>query len=169
MKTIGIFYGSTTGNTEGVAKLIGKKLSVSSDDIIEVGSATPEMLQHYDVLILGSSTWGAGDLQDDWEGFVGKLEKMDLGGKQVAVFGTGDSSSYSDTFCDAIATIADAAQKAQAQLIGNQVDASDYNFDESTACVDGMFCGLPIDEDNESRQTEERVSKWVDELKKEIG
>ena len=55
MKTIGIFYGSTTGNTEGVAKLIGKKLSVSSDDIIEVGSATPEMLQHYDVLILGSS------------------------------------------------------------------------------------------------------------------
>ena len=132
-------------------------------------SASPELFLNYDVLILGSSTWGAGDLQDDWYGVIDKLSAMDLSGKKVALFGTGDSSSYSDTFCDAIGQIAEAAEKARAQLIGNHVDASEYSYDESIACHDGEFIGLPIDEDNESSLTDARVSKWVQQLMSEIA
>ena len=168
MKKIGIFFGSTTGNTEAVARLIGDKLGVSNADIMEVSSASPELFLNYEVLILGSSTWGAGDLQDDWYGVEDKLAAMDLAGRKVAVFGTGDSSSYSDTFCDAIGTIADAAMKANAQLIGSGVDASDYTFDDSIAFQDGVFCGLPIDEDNESNLTDTRVDNWIEQLKTEM-
>jgi flavodoxin I len=33
------------------------------------------------------------------------------------------------------------------------------------AVVDGMFVGLPIDEDNEYDLTEERLTAWVEKLK----
>lgn len=166
MKKIGIFYGSSTGNTQTVAENIGGKLGVSKTDIFDIANTPVGKMHEYDFILLGSSTWGMGDVQDDWDSIV--LEKADLNGKLVAVFGTGDSSSYPDSFCDAIGTLAQAAQKAGATLVANKVDTADYTFDESTAVVDGYFCGLPIDEDNESDQTEERVEKWVESLKENI-
>ena len=60
------------------------------------------LVNEYDVLVLSSSTWGAGELQDDWYDGVNVLKKCDLSHKYVALFGCGDSDSYSDTFCDAI-------------------------------------------------------------------
>ena len=165
----GIFYGSTTGNTETVAKQLAQKLSIDESDVMEIGSATPTLFLSYDVLLLGSSTWGVGDLQDDWEGFISDMESMNLSDKKVAVFGTGDSSSYSDTFCDAIGIIAKAAEAAGAQLIGNQVDPTEYEYDDSAALVDGCFCGLPIDEDNEYQKTDERIDNWVKQLKQSLS
>ena len=44
-----------------------------------------------------------------------------------------------------------------------------YDFDESKAVRnDNQFCGLAIDEDNQSDLTEERVMAWVEQLKKEF-
>ncbi len=167
MSNKGIFYGSSTGNTQNAAALIAIGLGVGKSDVFDISNVTPELLMGYDVLIFGSSTWGFGDLQDDWDGFIGKFEKMDLSGKKVAVFGTGDSSSYSDTFCDAVGIIAEAVEKAGAILIGKGTDASDYSFDSSKAVSDGVFCGLPLDEDNESGKTGERINRWVKQLKSE--
>ena len=36
MKKIGVFYGSSTGTTEGVAETIGQKLGVAAADIHDV-------------------------------------------------------------------------------------------------------------------------------------
>ena len=105
MKTIGIFYGSSTGTTEGIAKRIAEKLGVEDKDIHDVSNASPADVAPYEILLLGCSTWGAGDLQDDWDSYLGKLKKLDLSEKTVALFGCGDSASFSDTFCDAIGTI----------------------------------------------------------------
>ena len=57
------------------------------------------------MLILGSSTWGCGDLQDDWYDGVEILKKADLTGKKVALFACGDGESYGDTFCEAMTHI----------------------------------------------------------------
>ncbi len=168
MSKKGLFYGSSSGNTRNAAEAIAQGLGIEKNDVIDIAKASPELLQGYEVLVLGSSTWGLGDLQDDWEGFIGKLEKMDLSGKKVAVFGTGDSSSYSDTFCDAIGILAETVQSAGATLIGQGVDVSDYSYDDSKAFVDGSFCGLPLDEDNESDKTKERINAWVEQLKTEL-
>ena len=169
MKKIGIFYGSSSGNTQSVAELIASKLNVDKSHVFDVAKASAAQLLDYDLLLFGSSTWGVGDLQDDWEGFIGQLEKANLAGKQAAVFGTGDSSSYSDSFCDAIGAIADTAEKAGATLVGKGVGVSDYSFDDSQAVKDGAFCGLPIDDDNESDKTEERVNRWLEQIKNECG
>lgn len=169
MKKIGIFYGSSTGSTKSVAEIIGKKLGIDSSNIISVDKAKGAQLLDYDVLLLGSSTWGVGDLQDDWESFISELEKQNLAGKEVGVFGTGDSSSYSDSFCDSIATIAEAAENAGAKIVGNNVDASGYSHDESRADKDGKFVGLPIDSDNEDSKTNARIEDWIADIKADCG
>ena len=47
------------------------------------------------------------------------------------------------------------------------VDASGYSFDSSTACINGMFVGLPLDEMNEDDQTEGRIDQWLASIRKE--
>ena len=166
MNKIGVFYGSTTGTTEDLAHRIAEKLDVPSAHVFDVSKLTEALVNEYDVLVLGSSTWGAGELQDDWYDGVKVLKKCDLSHKSVALFGCGDSDSYSDTFCDAIGTIYSDLRNTGCKFIG-AVDASGYSFDSSTACINGMFVGLPLDEMNEDDQTEGRIDQWLASIRKE--
>lgn len=158
-----IIYGSTTGTTEDIAGRIASKLNIAQGDIYEISKVTADTLAGYDTLLLGSSTWGSGDLQDDWYDGIETLKGADLAGKKIALFGCGDSSSYSDTFCSALGTIYNDLKDSGATFVGS-VDPSDYTFDGSDAVVDGQFVGLPIDEVNESDKTDERISNWVASL-----
>ena len=158
-----IIYGSTTGTTEDIAGRIASKLSIAQGDIYEISKVTADTVAGYDTLLLGSSTWGSGDLQDDWYDGIETLKGADLAGKKIALFGCGDSSSYSDTFCSALGTIYNDLKDSGATFVGS-VDPSDYTFDGSDAVVDGQFVGLPIDEVNESDKTDERISNWVASL-----
>jgi flavodoxin I len=163
LRIIIIFYGSSGGNTKVVAEKIATKLGVAKVDIHDVAKAKVTDLAGYSLLIFGTSTWGLGDLQDDWYDFLKILQAADLTGKKVALFGCGDSSSYPDTFCDGMGKIY-AAIRDRAEIIGS-VDVEGYFFDASEAVVDGKFVGLPLDEDNESNLTDLRISTWVTELK----
>lgn len=166
MSKIGIYYGSTTGNTQEVAEDIAKKLGVDKADIHDVLKAKADY-SVYEVLLFGTSTFGMGDLQDDWDSYIEQVKKADLSGKKVALFGCGDSSSYSDTFCDGVGKIYEAISDKGCQIIG-KVDTDGYTYDSSEALVDGRFVGLLIDNDNESSLTEGRVNQWVENLRKEI-
>ena len=111
---IGIFYGSTTGNTATAATQIGVELQklgeVEVKSIVDTGLGA---LSNYDLLILGAVNLGGwARFQDDWDGLE-TLQGVDLSGKKVAVFGTGDQEGYADTFVDAIGVLADAAEKAR--------------------------------------------------------
>ena len=158
-----IIYGSTTGTTEDIAGRIASKLNIAQGDIYEISKVTADTVAGYDPLLLGSSTWGSGDLQEDWYDGIETLKGADLAGKKIALFGCGDSSSYSDTFCSALGTIYNDLKDSGATFVGS-VDPSDYTFDGSDAVVDGQFVGLPIDEVNESDKTDERISNWVASL-----
>lgn len=168
MRTTGIFYGSSSGTTENIANVIASKLGIDSADLHNVADASPDDVLKYDVILLGSSTWGAGDLQDGWFDFLPKIAALDLSGKIVAIFGCGDSCSFGDTFCDAIGTIYNDMQATGCRFVG-AVDASGYTFDDSTACIDGMFVGLALDDVNEDSLTEPRIDAWVEQLKNEIA
>lgn len=168
MKKTGIFYGSTTGVTEQIAEQIAAKLGIVKTDVQNVGNTDAKTAENYEALILGSSTWGAGDLQDEWYGFLDHLANCNLNGKTVALFGCGDGCSFGDTFCDALGTIYEKLQGKGCTFIGS-VSTSGYGYSSSTAEVnDGEFVGLLIDENNESDQTQERIRKWTDELKQSL-
>lgn len=166
MSKIGIYYGSTTGNTQDVAEEIAKKLNIPTEDIHDVAKADTNF-SSYDIILFGSSTMGFGDLQDDWEYYIEKVGKADLEKKTVALFGCGDSSSYSDTFGDAIGKIYQTIKDKGCKIIG-EVETEGYTFEESEAVIDNKFVGLLVDNDNEANMTDERISKWIEKLKKEI-
>ena len=168
MNKIGVFYGSTTGTKEDLARRIAEKLDVPSAHIYDVSKLTEALVGEYDVLVLGSSTWGAGELQDDWYDGIKVLKKCDLSHKYVALFGCGDSDSYSDTFCDAIGILYEELKDTRCKFCG-AVDTAGYTFDSSIAVVNGKFVGLPLDEVNEDGQTDERISAWVEQVKQEIS
>lgn len=112
----GIFYGSTTGSTEAVAQDIARLLGVAESDLHNVADTPADEADKYDLLLFGSPTWGCGELQDDWYGFLEDLKKRDLRGKQVALFGCGDSGCYPDTFCDAIGLLYEGLQGMRMHL-----------------------------------------------------
>ncbi len=66
MHKIGIFYGSSTGTCEGLAAQLAGELGVADNDVHSANKLTEELVNTYDVLVLGTSTWGSGDVQDDW-------------------------------------------------------------------------------------------------------
>lgn len=160
MNKIGIFYGSTSGNTETVANNIAEKTDA---DIFNVADDPINKISEYQNLIFGTSTWGLGDLQDDWDAFLSELENADLTGKIIAIFGVGDAYSYPDTYVDGIGIIYQAVKDKGCTIVG-MVDAKEYEFDESQAVIDGKFMGLPLDEDNNSHLTEGRICKWLDSI-----
>ena len=114
-----IIYGSTTGNTEIAAKWVKKALSsVGADvDLFNVTDIKPESAGAYDLVILGSSTWGQGELQDDFLSFYDGMTAAVLDGKKLAAFGCGDSDMFPDDFCRAVDMIVDKAKACGAQII----------------------------------------------------
>ena len=167
MKSIGIFYGSSSGNTETVAKQIQKGLGADAQ-IFEVSKAKKEDLEKFDNLILGTSTWGFVDLQDDFEGFMSQIEAANLSGKTVALFGCGDQESYSDTFVNGMGQVWQALQNKGCKIVG-QTSTDGYSFSASDAVVDDKFVGLAIDENNQSDMTDERIAAWVETLKSSLS
>lgn len=162
MKKTVIIYGTSTGTCEDLAGRIGAKLGV--DNIINVTDMDDSVIADNDNLILGTSTWGAGEVQDDWYDGIKVIKNADLSGKTVALFGCGDSESYPDTFVGGMAEIYNAVKKAGANVIG-AVATDGYTFDESESVVDDKFVGLALDEVNEDGKTDERIDAWGAEIK----
>lgn len=160
MKKIAVIYGSTTDNTKSVAERIVSKLSANDVALLDVSKLKAGDLDAYPNLILGTSTWGLGDLQDDWEGYLGTLESSNLEGKVIAFFGLGDSSSYPDTFVDGMGILYEAIKNKGAVLVG-KFPVDGYSFDASIAQQGDDFVGVALDEDNEPDQTDSRLDMWI--------
>lgn len=161
MKSTIVIYGSSTGTCQGIAETIAGKLGVETVDVANLDDAT---VANHDNLILGTSTWGAGEMQDDWYDGVKVLKGAGLSGKTVALFGCGDSESYPDTFCGGMKELYDAAVEADATVLEG-VSTDGYTFDDSEAVVDGKFVGLTLDEVNEDDKTEARIDAWLEAVK----
>mgnify|MGYP002577568887 FL=1 len=134
------------------------------DNVINVTDLDDSVIANNDNLILGTSTWGAGEVQDDWYDGLKVIKNADLSGKTVALFACGDSESYSDTFVGGMLEIYNAVKQAGANVIG-AVATDGYTFDDSESVVDGKFVGLALDEVNEDSKTDERIDDWVAEIK----
>jgi flavodoxin I len=165
MAKIGIFYGSSTGNTEKIADLISE--SFGDDAIaINVEDASVEELDKYPYLIFGVSTWEIGDMQEDWVDFAEMLKDANLKDKKVAIFGLGDQEAYDESFADGAGKLYTAISR-KTTVVG-QTSTKGYDFVESEAVKNKKFVGLIIDEDNQKELTSERVKAWVEQLKKEF-
>ena len=160
MKKTIVVFGSSTGTCEAIAEKIAQKLGC---EVMDVQNLTAEVVESHENLILGTSTWGAGELQDDWYDGLKVLQGADLSGKTIALFGCGDCESYSDTFVGGIGELYNAIKASGARFVGT-VDTDGYTFDDSEAVIDGKFIGLPLDDVNEDDKTDTRIDAWIAEI-----
>ena len=167
MKKIGLFYGGTTAKTAVVALKIQEAFAENEVILIPIEGATRKEFESFDNIIAGTSTWFDGELPTYWDEFMPEIESIDMTGKKVALFGLGDQERYPDNFVDGIGILAEAFTKSNTELIGF-MPVNDYHFIQSRAVKEGHFLGLPLDIENQSGQTEERILKWVAKLKKEF-
>ncbi len=166
MKKIGIFYGSSTGNTEVIADKIQNKFGEDQADVFNIDAVEKSEVEQYDYLIFGTSTWGLGDMQDDWEEFAEVMSSIDLSNKKVALFGLGDQEVYSESFANGMGELYELIQK-KTTVVG-QWPTEGYDFVSSKAVKKGKFVGLAIDFDNKPKQADEQIDKWVTQLKKDF-
>lgn len=159
-----IIYGSSTGTCQAIAEKIAGRLGIGGTDVYDVANISAGTVDGYSNILLGTSTWGAGELQDDWYDGLEKLKGANLTGKTIALFGCGDSESYGDTFCSAMGEIYDALKDSGAKFVG-AVPTDGYAFDDSAAVVDGHFVGLALDDVNEDDKTDGRIDAWVESIK----
>ncbi len=166
-KKIGLFYGTTTGKTESIAESIRDAFGEDIITLHDVSQIEAADFDEYEFIIIGSPTWNVGDLQSDWEYFFEELDDIDFSGKTIAYFGTGDQNGYADTFQDAMGMLEEKISERGGKTVG-YTSTDGYDFNESKALRNDKFCGLAIDEDNQSDLTDERVIAWVSQLKQEF-
>ena len=163
---IKLIYGSDTGNTELVTEDLVKLLG--NVEVTTVADLIPEDWDH-DKFILGIPTWYDGELQSDWEDYFEEFKTINFTGKTVAIFGLGDQLGYDEWFCDGIGILAEVILKNGGRVIGYTDKDESYDFDTTPKSIikDDVFYGLCIDEDNQGELTQERLSKWVEQIKLE--
>lgn len=120
MSKVLIVYGSSTGNTESIAQKLGERIS-SAGHSVEVRNAAdtqPEKLADgYDAVLFGCSAWGMEDLelQDDFIPLFDGFDQMNLAGRKVAAFASGDREY--EHFCGAVPAIEEKASQLGAEII----------------------------------------------------
>jgi flavodoxin I len=173
MSKIAVFFGPVDGAVHRVAKKIREIIGHDKVVMVPVKDATVSDLEKYDKIIFGLSTvgnetWHATYSNLDWAGFLPEIGKTRYEGKTLAIYGLGDHITYAATFVDHIGLLGRELMKNGATLLG-QVATDGYEFDESEAVVDGQFIGLPVDEDFEPEMTDERVRRWLEQLRPHFG
>jgi flavodoxin I len=168
MAIVGLFFGSDTGNTEAVGKMIQKKLGKNMIEVKDIAKSSKEDVASFDLLILGIPTWYYGENQCDWDDFLPELEEIDFTDKLVAIYGLGDQEDYAEYFCDGMGALRDIVEAKGAILVG-QWSTEGYEFEASKGLIDDdTFIGLALDEDRQPELTEERVDAWLKQLEDEM-
>ena len=103
-----IVYGSTTGNTAGIAEALAERMGNAGLDVtvLNAADATAEGLcSGYDAALFGCSAWGTDEveMQDDFHTLFEDFGAIGVSGKKTACFASGDSSF--EHFCGAVDVI----------------------------------------------------------------
>jgi len=177
MARIGLFFGTNTGKTRKVAKMIKKRFDDDTmADPVNINRATADDIAKYDFLIFGTPTLGDGELPglsadceaESWEEALPNLAAVDFTGKTVALYGLGDQVGYAHEFIDALFELYEFVKSKGAKVVGAW-PVEGYEFDKSKAVVDGKFVGLALDLDNQSGLTEQRLDAWFKIIGPDFG
>lgn len=171
---VGIFFGTSTGNTENIADLIAAEFGDDAEGPIEIDELQGNLADkfgQFDALVVGTPTWNTGaDTERSGVGwdevYYGEMQDLSLQGKKVAVFGVGDQISYAENYADASGELHDVFETLGCKMMG-YTSQEGYEHEASKAIRGEQFCGLLCDEINQDDLSTERVENWVAQLKAE--
>ena len=166
---VALIYGTLLGNTENVAEAIIEELKPDYDvELVDVCQITANDLDKWDLLICGIPTWDIGQLEYGWSDVYDDMDSVDLD-LIVTMFGLGDQHSYTETYQDAMGILYRKFIERGARGNIGFTSTDGHTFEGSDALVDGKFCGLAIDEEQQPDLTESRVTSWVAQVKAELA
>jgi flavodoxin I len=176
MKPIGIFYGTDSGTTRLIAKKIQRNLKQRLVDTdvakpVNVNRISAADLAAYDLLILGTPTYGEGVLpgkesqnnEESWLEFLPQLEAADFTGKKIALFGLGDQEQYPEHFLDAMMDLYQVFSEAGATMVGSSA-IEGFEFVSSRAVINDQFVGLALDQHLQHLLTDQRIDDWLEQI-----
>lgn len=178
MAKVGIFFGTSTGNTQVVAEKIyeafGSDLAAEPVDVDSLSGEVAAAFSGHDTLVVGSPTWNTGmDTERSGTGwdeiYYTQLPDLrdTLKDKKVAVFGLGDQISYGENYADAAGELYDVFEGLGCRMMGQWAIDESYEHEASKSIRGDKFCGLLLDMINQEELTEERVNTWVQQLKED--
>lgn len=131
-----IGFVSMSGNTEDIVHLLRAELERKgcTVHIQELDQLYPSDFSQYDAVLLGSYTWGDGDLPYEAEDFVEDLADSDLKGLAAAAFGSGDRDY--PKYCAAVDLLEQTLQSAGAIVIapGLKIEFEPDTPEKQAAC-----------------------------------
>lgn len=166
-KKIAIVYSFHTHKSKRIAEKVIEGWGEPKLEPVNAEELTKEVIEKYDYFIMSAPTWFDGELPNYWDEFVPDLEEMDLKNKKFAIFGLGDQKGYSENFVDAIGILAEILEECGGTIIGH-TPVEGYTFEASRAQRGDNFIGLPLDQENQARMTNNRLKAWIEQLKKEF-
>lgn len=172
MSKIGIFFGTDTGSTRLIAKKIHTALGAElADKPKNINRTSPAEFLQYEALILGTPSYGAGDLpglavgcqEANWAEFVPYLDAVDLSSKRVALFGLGHQERYASRFASSLIQLYRVFYGNGAQIVGSWA-TDGYQFEHSASIIDGRFVGLVLDQRGQPHLSDERINTWLQQV-----
>lgn len=167
MERTALFYSFNSKKTAKIAVTIYNNFAVGEVELVNVEDFNNYIFSGFSNLIIGVPTWFDGELPNYWDEMLPALDEIDFSAKKVAIFGLGDQKGYPENFCDAIGIMASFFENSGATIVG-KFPLEGYAFESSKAVRDGLFLGLPLDQENQSGLTAERIERWVAILKNEF-
>lgn len=167
---IGLFYGSSTCYTEMAAEKMRDILGLELVDLHNVKDAPVTLMEDYPILIMGIPTWDFGELQEDWASVWLQIERLDLDGKIVALYGMGDQEGYGEWFLDALGMLHDHLKPLGVRFVGYW-PTEGYQFTSQRAVApDGRhFVGLALDDVVQYELSERRIADWCEQILEEAA
>lgn len=137
MEKVCIVYASMTGNTEDIKDVIRKRLEEKlAVDTFSMDTVNVNDILDYDTILLGTYTYGDGEIPYEAEDFYDQLEETLLSGKKFACFGSGDS--FYEYFCEAALLFEKMVQERGGKLIAPtlKIELSPDDEEKHQLCID---------------------------------
>lgn len=136
MAKVLVAYVSMSGSTEEIAELLKGSVDESQHEITfeDLTMLEATDLENYEGLLIGSYTWGDGELPDEILDFYDAMDDIDLNGKKVAVFGSGDTAY--PQFCEAVSILENKLKERGAEVVveGLRVEFTPDTEEETERC-----------------------------------
>ena len=176
MNKLGIIFGTDTGTTRLIAKKMWKALGAKATKPVNINRVTIEEFLAYDALILGTPSYGEGQVPGvstgietgSWEEFLPQLDTIDLTGKKIALYGLGNQDKYTDRFASGMNQLYQIMLNRGAEIVGRW-PTDGYSFEHSDSVHDGEFVGLVLDQNNQAMMTEARISQWLEMISPDLA
>lgn len=160
MSNIIIVYTSLTGNTEEMTEAIAQGIREEGEKPVVklVDECSASDLVNYKGCLLGSYTWGDGELPDEFIDFYKEMDTIDLSDKRAAAFGSCDS--IYDKVGAAVDILSNKLSERGARLVlsGLKIELCPSNKDIEVCKDFGRRFARSLDQLDRSKMTKKEVT-----------